>query len=284
LRALGVLQDKSAIPVVRAALLDPENSVRWQAAVVLGQLNAPNCVQDIFSAVARDNRSFQFNFHAVPQVLRDLSERKLLTSEHIDFIISLTSASQPKVRETAWGALRSINPPRTDAFGKAALKALSSDSNPYSRELALGVLQNFPPTPVYYEAISNAIVADADAVVQVRACRALATIVRQDAAGSLRDAALKSISTAFRQYGDGCRRADKSWGWRDVGNSLRSFGEPGLHVLEDFMQYKKDKILADLSWRVVYLKQEDGFCPLTEQQEYQDHLKHPFLKFTRSSE
>ena len=284
LRALGVLQDKSAIPAVRAAVLDRENSVRWQAALVLGQLNAPNCVQDIFAAVARDNSSFQFNFHAVPQVLRDLNEKKLLTPEQIAFIISLTSAPQPKVREIAWNALRSLNPPRTDAFGKAALRTLSSEPNPYARELAIAVLQNFPPTPVYYEAISNAIVADPDVVVQVRACRALATIVRQDAGRPLRDSALKSLATAFRQYGDGCRRADKSWGWRDVGNSLRSFGDRGSQVLEDFMHDKEDRVLADLAWRVVYLKQEDQFCPLTEQQEYQDHLKHPFLKFSRSSE
>jgi hypothetical protein len=65
---------------------------------------------------------------------------------------------------------------------------------------------------------------------------------------------------------------------------VRSFGDRGSQVLEDFMHDKEDRVLADLAWRVVYLKQEDQFCPLTEQQEYQDHLKHPFLKFSRSSE
>ena len=59
LRALGTLKDPAAIPAVEASLLDPENSVRWQAAVVLGQLKAANCVEKLFEAVARTNSTFQ---------------------------------------------------------------------------------------------------------------------------------------------------------------------------------------------------------------------------------
>jgi hypothetical protein len=279
LRALGTLGDKSAVPAIQSALFDPENSVRWQAALMLGQLNASNCVEDIFAAVARDNSTFQFNFHAVPQVLTELKKKKLLTQEQIDFIIALTSAPETKVREIAWNALRALYLPATDALGKAALKTLDSEPNPYSRELALAVVQNFPPTPHYFDRISKTITNDADAVVQVRACRALAVIVRQDDGRPLREPALGLIATFFRQYGEGCRRPDKDWGWRDVGNSLRSFGEAGIHALEEIMQDKANKSLADLAWRVLYLKQEDQFNHITEDQELKDHLKHPFLKF-----
>jgi hypothetical protein len=246
---------------------------------MLGQLNASNCVEDIFAAVARDNSTFQFNFHAVPQVLTELKKKKLLTQEQIDFIIALTSAPETKVREIAWNALRALYLPATDALGKAALKTLDSEPNPYSRELALAVVQNFPPTPHYFDRISKTITNDADAVVQVRACRALAVIVRQDDGRPLREPALGLIATFFRQYGEGCRRPDKDWGWRDVGNSLRSFGEAGIHALEEIMQDKANKSLADLAWRVLYLKQEDQFNHITEDQELKDHLKHPFLKF-----
>jgi hypothetical protein len=279
LRALGTLGDKSAIPAIQSALLDPENSVRWQAALVLGQLNASNCVQDIFAAVGRDNSTFQFNFHAVPQVLTELKKKNLLTQQQIAFIIGLTSAPEIMVREIAWNSLRALYLPPTDALGKAALATLASDPNPYARELALAVIQNFPPTPPYFNRISQSMTNDADTVVQVRACRALAVIVRQDAGQHLRESALRSLSAFFRQYGEGCRRPDKDWGWRDVGNSLRSFGEPGIHALEEIMREKTNKSLADLAWRIVYLKQEDQFNHITEEQELKDHLKHPFLKF-----
>jgi HEAT repeat protein len=276
---LGTLGDKSAIPAIQSALLDPENSVRWQAALMLGQLNASNCVQDIFAAVKRDNSTFQFNFCAVPQVLTELKKKKLLTQQQTDFIIGLTTAPETKTREIAWNALRALYLPATDTLGKAALKTLASEPNPYARELALAVIQNFPPTPLYFDRISQTINNDTDAVVQVRACRALAIIIRQDAGQPLRESALRSVAAFFRQYGEGCHRPDKDWGWRDVGNSLRTFGEPGTHVLEEIMQDMTNRSLAELAWRVLYLKQEDQFNHITEDQELKDHLKHPFLEF-----
>ena len=279
LRALGVLKEPATIPAIEAALLDSENSVRWQAALVLGQLNAPRCLEHIFEAVARSNSNFQFNFRAVPAALGYLKEKKLLTQEQIDFIIGLTSAPEAKVREVAWNTLRQLNAPRTDALGKAVLKTLASEPDPYARELALAILRSFPPTQMNMDALSRCIKEDSDVVVQVRACRALATIIRQDAGQPFREQALQFIVSFFRQYGEGCQRADKDWGWRDVGNSVRSFGEAGNRALDQIMHERGNKTLADLAWRVVYLKQEDQFFHITEEQERQDHLKHPFLKF-----
>jgi hypothetical protein len=59
---------------------------------------------------------------------------------------------------------------------------------------------------------------------------------------------------------------------------MRSFGEAGNRALDQIMHETGSKTLADLAWRVVYLKQEDQFFHITEEQERQDHLKHPFLK------
>jgi len=282
LRALGVLKEPATIPAIEAALLDSENSVRWQAALVLGQLNAPQCLEHLFEAVARSNSSFQFNFRAVPTALRELKEKKLLTQEQIGFVIGLTSAPEAKVREVAWSTLRQFDLPRTDALGKVILKTLASEPDPYARELALAILRNFPPTQMYMDAISRSMKEDSDAVVQVCACRALATIVRQDAGQGSREKALQSIVSFFRQYGEGCQRTDKAWGWRDVGNAVRSFGEPGNRALNQIMHETQNKGLAELAWRVVYLKQEDQFFHITEEQERQDHLKHPFLKFGKT--
>jgi len=47
-------------------------------------------------------------------------------------------------------------------------------------------------------------------------------------------------------------------------------------ALEQIMHHTEDKRLAELAWRVVYLKQEDGFTPITEEQDRAAHLHHPF--------
>jgi hypothetical protein len=57
------------------------------------------------------------------------------------------------------------------------------------------------------------------------------------------------------------------------------FGADGKEALEQMMHLTEDKRLAELAWRVVYLKQEDGFTPMTEEQDRAAHLHHPFLKF-----
>ena len=279
LRALGTLKDPAAIPVVEASLLDPENSVRWQAAIVLGQLNASNCVEKVFEAVARTNSTFQFNFHAVGVVLQDLKEKGRLTEEHMEFITARTSDPDPKVREVAWIVLRQLLPKRTERLGKAVLRALKEDSDPYAKELALAVLINFEPKPEYVDALYESMSGDNDAVVQVCACKTLASISRQDSK-TLQPKALKAVTAFFRQYGQGCERTDKDWGWRVVGNTLRdAFGADGKEALEQMMHHTEDKRLAELAWRVVYLKQEDGFTPMTEEQDREAHLHHPFLKF-----
>jgi hypothetical protein len=147
------------------------------------------------------------------------------------------------------------------------------------RELALAVLANFDANPVYVDALYESMNRDTDAVVQVCACKTLASMARQDGQ-TLQPKALKAVTDFFRQYGQGCGRADRDWGWRVVGNTLRDgFGDAGKEALRQMMQQKEDKHLAELAWRVVYLKQEDGFTPITEEEDREAHLHHPFLKF-----
>src|SRR5207237_1494760 len=119
------------------------------AGVVLVQLKAAKCVEKLCEAVARTNSTFQFNFRAVGTVLQDLKKDGTITEKHIEFITDRTSDPDPKVREVAWAVLRSLLPKRTERLGKAALRALKEDSDPYARELALGVLVNCDPAPIY---------------------------------------------------------------------------------------------------------------------------------------
>jgi len=278
LRALATLKDSAAIPAVKDALNDSENGVRWLAAVVLGQLGAPDCVRLIFDAVAKDNSTYHYNFVAMPAVLQDLKKTGKLSAGDTQILIGSTSHDNVKVRETSWYCIKllALNGPDVE---KAVLRTLREDPNPYSRELALGAVYNLTPAPQVISAVTDAIKNDKDEVVQDRACMALASLTRS--AGGIKemqDQAITDLVAFFRQFGTGCQRKDKDWGWRESGNALRLLGEPGEAALVQLMA-DKDQQLADLAWRVLHLRQEDRFLLISEEEDRVAHSKHPFLKF-----
>lgn len=283
IRALAVLKDPSAIPALEEKLRsDPENGVRWLAAVALGQLRAPNCVATIFDAAGRDNGNYQLRFVVIPAILQELKASGNLSEQDVRHIIERASDANDVVRETAWYAMKVVHLGSESPDAQpAAIRALTEDDNPYVRELALSVLTDTPPTPEVIDAVSGAMQRDADVVVQARASAALASLARSSGTSEARAKAINDIEAFFRQYGEGTQRADHEWGWRESGNALRLLGEEGAAVLEKIMQeHDKDKRLADLAWRVLYLPQEQEFSFFTEQQDAENHAKHPYLKLS----
>lgn len=275
LRALAVLNDDKAIPAVERALLDPENSVRWQAALVLGQLAGPRCVPKLFDAVARDESTFQFNFRAVPEVLKKLNEQKKLGPKEKAFIAGKMTNSDAMMREVVLYCLKLVGAPATPDVEKVLLQIIRDDPSPFAKELAMTNLRSsFGPTARVTGAIRTAM-KDPDAAVQVRAAATLAEAL--SGAGLPKEArALKDVADFFGRYGDGCKRPDADWGWREVGNALLLFGGDGRAVLEKMMAEKTNRRLAELAWRVLYLQQGDRFFRLTEKEDREAHARHPF--------
>src|SRR5204862_5542754 len=74
LRLLGKMGDRSTIPAVEAALRDPEHSVRWQAALVMGSLPGARCVELLLGAATDERGTFQFNYRAVRKALLRLQQ------------------------------------------------------------------------------------------------------------------------------------------------------------------------------------------------------------------
>jgi hypothetical protein len=169
-----------------------------------------------------------------------------------------------------------LNAPHTKQLEETALHALKSDPNAYVRELSLAVLRTFEPSPNLIREVIESMHLDKDPVVQVRAASALATLARfpqqsQDA----RTAALGELVSFFHKYGKGSNRADKDWGWREVGNAIMGFGPSGQKALETLMANPEDAELTELAWRVVYLRQEDKFCFITAEQDREAHARRP---------
>ena len=82
----------------------------------------------------------------------------------------------------------------------------------------------------------------------------------------------------FRQYGDGCERTDRAWGWRLLGNSLLRFGQDGEAALKALLADGTNRELSDRAWRILHLKQGDQFFPVTEAEDAAAHKLHPWLQ------
>lgn len=281
LRALAILGDASAKPAVERALLDSENSVRWQAALVLGQLSGPASVTKILEAAARHDSTFQFNFRAVPEVLKNLSRNagkgKTLGPAEKALIAKLIASPDARMREMALYCFKLVGAPATPEMEKTLLRVIRDDPSPFAKELAMTNLRSsFGATPRVIAAILAAM-QDADTAVQVRAVTTLAEAMSpKGLPRAERDKAIGHITDFFRLYGDG-KRPDADWGWREVGNALLLFGNDGRAVLENLMAAEPNRSprLADLAWRVLYLRQGDRFYPITEKEDRQAHAKRP---------
>ena len=108
---------------------------------------------------------------------------------------------------------------------------------------------------------------DRDDAVGVRAA-AVATLARHPSVTpELRAEVLAETVVFFRGYGEGCTRSDKDWGWRVAGEALLGFGDDGQRAMEALMTEKANRRLAELAWRVLYLRQGDKFYSSTEEQD-----------------
>ena len=276
LQVLGTMKDSQAVPVVQAALLDPENSVRCRAALVLGELAGAQCVGPLFEAVARKSSTFQFSSMAVLETLRKLHDDGQLDAAHKEQIAAKISDPNPKVSKTALYVLLRIGAPSTSAVEQSLIHVLQNDPDPYARELAIkNLASSFGPVPRVLAEVREAM-RDQDEFLQVRAAATLISLLRLLEPSETRTQALAEVLAFFRQYGDDCTRSDADWGWRVVGNGLLTLGDEGKKLLTDILTDKSDRRLAEIAWYVVYLPQGDQLFKITEEQDQEAHRHFPF--------
>ena len=137
LKGLAMLGDASAIPVIEAALVDPENSVRWQAALALADLPGPRVVEKLFESAARDDATFQFRFRAFSEALKKLQASGKLGLPEKEFLASRLADKNAEIREIVLHGFKLIGAPATPAIEAALLEIIRHDVSPYARELAL---------------------------------------------------------------------------------------------------------------------------------------------------
>ena len=173
-----------------------------------------------------------------------------------------------------------IGAPATPEVEQSLTEIARHDDGEYARELAVANLSSsFGAITAVAQTIRTVMQKDPSHAVQVRAATLFAAMhARLPAKDDRRNQALAEAVEFFRQYGDGCERTDRAWGWRLLGNSLLQFGPDGEAALKALLAEANNRELSDRAWRILHLKQGDQFFPVTEAEDAAAHKLHPWLK------
>ena len=72
-------------------------------------------------------------------------------------------------------------------------------------------------------------------------------------------------------------RGPRQQRWRVVGNELLRFEDSGKAALEKMMAETDNRALSDRAWRILHLRQGEGFIRITEEQDAAAHKLQPWL-------
>ncbi len=259
LLALATIGDPEGVPVIEAALRDPENSVRCMAMYALRLSNRPESTAAIVAALDEHHE------HPLHEAARDTLAR--IHPAPLAEIRAAASHPDEVVRTTAIRVLRYLGPTEEDV---PLLVERLGDEHRYAAFSAAETLGAVRGS----EAAVRALIAATrhpDVAVADRAATSIAEMIArgEPAAEALRGELLAAVRALFEQMGDGCTRSDAEWGYRPAGNALLAFGAEGEAVLGELMAQSEDRRLAELAWRVLMLREKAGqneFNIVTEQE------------------
>ncbi|HEV8067594.1 MAG TPA: HEAT repeat domain-containing protein [Planctomycetaceae bacterium] len=262
------------------ALHDPENTVRCLAAMALAETSDASGIETLLVAAFDPQSTFQFNSRSVPQALRKWATTAADGATLKKLLVPRLRDPSPRTRELTLYYFSLIGAPATPEVEQSLTKIALHDDGEYARELAIANLSSsFGPIPAVAETIRTLMQKDPSHAVQVRAATLFALMhARLPAQDRACARALAQAVDFFRQYGDGCQRTDRDWGWRVLGNALLQFGPDGAAALRARMAEASNRQLSDRAWRILYLKQGDQFFPVTEAEDAAAHKLHPWLK------
>ena len=265
---------------VRKLLHDPENTVRGLAALALGEIGDLESISLILDAAFHLEATFQYKFRAVSASLKKLAAAEQNAGPVKALLVGHLKSDRPETRELVLYYFTLIGAPATAEVESLLTPIALRDESEYARELALVNLRSsFGATATVSPIIHQVMLQDPSHAVQVRAAAAYAAMfARLPADDPARTVALREMIQYFGQYGDGCKRSDREWGWRLLGNTLLDYGTAGEEAMKELMTKPDNRDLSDRAWRILYLKQGDRFFPITEADDAAAHRLHPWRK------
>ena len=280
LRTIAKHKVEGASAAVLKGLHDPENTVSCLAAIALGESNNLEEMQTLLVAAFDPRSTFQFNTRAVPQALKRFAATEPGGATLKKLLLPRLRDKSPKTRELTLYYYTLIGAPATPEVELALTEIALHDDGEYARELAVvNLTSSFGAVTSVAQTIRTVMQKDPAHAVQVRAATVFAAMhAHLPAKDAGRNTALAEAVGFFRQYGDGCERTDRAWGWRLLGNSLLRFGQDGEAALKALLADGTNRELSDRAWRILHLKQGDQFFPVTEAEDAAVHKLHPWLK------
>jgi hypothetical protein len=257
LQALGRLKDPASVPVIERGLEDGENCVRCAAGLALAENHRPQSTAKMLAAIDRfgDHPLAEIALQTLPQ-FRPLPRAELAAEA--------AKRANSVVRSTAMRAL-ALMPDET--LLRVFIAGLS-DSDRFVRFAAAEGLANYPRSVEAVEALLTALRHD-DPVLSDRAATSLAAIgeCRRKEIEPLRGRIVAGLRELYMKFGEGCRRADRDWGYRPVGNALLKLGADGEKILQTLIDQSNDRRLALLAWKSLYIRLDTGgFREVTEKE------------------
>ena len=280
LRAIARHRPDGVIFAVRERLNDPEITGRCLAALALAELGDVDSLPAILAQAAEPDSTYLFQYRAVPDALKkfiaDETQAKIAKS----LLVQQLTDEREHAREIALYDFTIIGAPATPEVEQRLTEIVLHDTSEYARELGLVNLRSsFGATATVTKIMRQVMQSDASHAVQVRAATAFAFMhSRLPVDAPERTAALQEAIDYFKQYGDGCERTDRDWGWRLLGNTLLEFGPAGDAALRVVMAETQDRQASDRAWKILYLKQGDRFFPITPEEDAAAHEQHPWLR------
>jgi HEAT repeat protein len=247
LRVLCQTGDARAIATLEAALSDPDHAVRCTAVIALRVLNGPHTIDKIFSAI-RISGNYQFDAEAT----RTLAA--LINSDVLPLLLRGACDSNTRVRCAALLALRGKP---LDSTTLSCLLNRFNDPSPRVRWSAIIALTSQSESAPLVERLLISL-HDLHPTVRVAAAFALGQIAQTKASKvePWQDRVLAALKQRYQSFGDSYRGSDRDWAFKSTGAALLNLGPNGQKVLRTFLNQQKDRRLADLAWRSLYLPQD----------------------------
>ncbi len=173
----------------------------------------------------------------MPQALRKLAATEPGGATLKKLLVPRLRDQSPRTRELTLYYFTLIGAPATPEVEQSLTEIALHDDGEYARELAMvNLSSSFGAITEVAQTIRTVMQQDPSHAVQVRAASLFASMhARLPAKDNRRVQALAQAVEFFRQYGDGCERTDRAWGWRLLGNSLLQFGPDGEAALKALM-------------------------------------------------
>jgi HEAT repeat protein len=268
--ALGKLKDAAALPVIEAALSDPENGVRCAAAIALRDVNQVESTAKLLTAVER------FPTHPLMESVVPTLYR-IRPLPRAELARAAVEHSHPAVRVVAMRALGSM---ANSELVPTLAKGLN-DVDRFVRFAAAQALGNVTRSPKAVETLIEA-TRHEDPVVSDRAATSLGMIAmrrHEKEIEPLRPLIIAGLRSLYAKLGDGCTRSDADWGYRPVGNALLRLGAEGERVLQGFMDQRKDRRLAEQAWKSLHIRLENSvFSEVSEKENDEAFRRRPVFE------